>query len=213
MAERLHSDFPILFSFQDQSVLAREALPDIYRKWCEIDLILANLRNDPKQHSNFHLDANVDLVLRLAEQEQFQIFEKHDEFLMGGAGFMQIAMSKFWLFSAYELLRATCDHSRCRSPKDGYCHEQDCLRCSILRLKQELNGYRVHLGKLETESRPHTGVMAEKSHASLVFGIKNGSVGWTTRDLKSGSIKTTTRLDLSNLIIDSLASTFGNTPT
>jgi hypothetical protein len=202
----LNSTFPVLFAMHDIVKAARTDFPDIYNQWCEVDADLANLRNDPLGHSRFHLDANVDLVLRSAEKEQASCKETNGEFLMGGTVFLQISLSKMWLFSTYELLRTTCDHSLCTSDRSrsNYCGQRTCLRCKVLGLKKTLAEFRVPLAKLES-SRGRSDPPPVKGHADLVLGDDNGSVGWKTRTSNSNQQIVTSRLELSDLILEELA--------
>ena len=199
----LNSKFPILFAFHDVVDAARERHSEIYDKWCAIDISLARLRKDTNSNTRFHLDANVDLVLRLAEEEQAECFVKYSEHMMGGSAFFQIALSKMWLFSTFELLRSSCEHSECKpnQGKNYYCKEPDCYRCKVLCVKQNLSTFRVHLGKLETTTR-RGGPSPERGIPELVFGA-NGSIGWRSRDSDNSPVMTS-RLQLSDEILAAL---------
>ena len=203
----LNSKFPILFAFHDVVKMAREQHPEIYEKWCAIDSLFAELRHDTNPHTRFHLDANVDLVLRLAEKEQAECFSELGKPLMGGQAFFQIALSKMWLLSTYELLRVTDEKSPCKgqiSKGNHYCLRSDCLRCEVRQLKKTFNNYRTHLAKLETAKRDRQSPPMEQGIPDLVWDSDKGSIGWKSRDAKSETSIRASRLELSDLLLEKL---------
>jgi hypothetical protein len=197
--------FDFTNSFEDLAAAAREKHQIIYDRWSALDIELAKLRNDAKGHSNFHLDSNWDLILRCIEDEQLKFIEKFGSKRDGGALFLQISLSKMWLFSTYELLRATAGSSSCSTGEIGrnYCKEQNCDRCDVLRTKQELAFFRVPLAKYESQS--NSGAEQQGIHPRLVIKSSDGSIGWRIENHKSKMGNSTlSRLELSNLVLDSL---------
>lgn len=200
-------DYFFTDSFEDLNVQARERYGSIYENWCALDQSLAKLRGDPKGHSYYHLDANWDIILRCVEDEQQEIFTAAGTYRGASTLFLQISLSKWWLFSIYELLRASTAEGLC-SPSlncKGYCKRPDCFNCQVLETKQELNHFRIPAAKFERALVKDSA----NYHSQLVFENEGGSVGWKTENYMSrvNGVDIVSRRELSDFVIERLIRT------
>ncbi|UWQ75795.1 hypothetical protein [Leisingera sp. M658] len=166
---------------------------------------LASVRGDNQGHAFEHLDANVDLILRQLESDQIAALEKFGEHLGGGVMFIQISLSKMWLFSMYEILRETCDFPSCLGAgKSVYCIRKDCLRCRVRNLRDELNPVRTALAKLQPEKAWKASPSKRNYHPSLLLDESSGSFAWKAHSDRRGSCATVSRLEFSNKVLEVL---------
>jgi len=194
-------------TFENMTLQARNSYADTYTQWCSLDRKLAKIRGDAKGHSNFHLDANLDLILRGIEDEQQEIVKCLGENRGGGAFFLQISLSKMWLLSVYEILRASLDTQSIVDTCSAsyFCKNAECFRCSVLAVKQELAHFRVPVAGLE----PANDKANKNFHAQIVVSNDHGSVGWRTPGYlsKNNSSDVVSRRELSDLVLSKLEPT------
>lgn len=196
-------NFPYTIAGQELVERARTDFGPIYQQWVAASKTLAHHRNDPRGHANEHLDANLDLILRGIEQEQALCMTLKGEKFGGGVFFFQIALSKAWLFSVYEIIRQSCE-TRCRSREkpNEYCREDGCIRCQAIRpLRDMLNTHRIPLAKMQPESLPRTAPSITNYLSELEIQNENGSIGWRSHSDRTGKTITTSRLEISDEIL------------
>lgn len=216
-------EYPALRIFQDLIVLAREAYPTHYDHWVEVYDRMRKLREDDFVPNMGHHDANVDLVLRKIEDEQVGCLNEFEQFWDAGPLFLQIAFSRSWILSNYELLRTTVARSNCQSQAsaDEYCNQDECFRCKLQRVKREFSIIRMPLAKFEpADLRNKTPASAVKVthinsqgeklaktypghgkyHGDIMFENKTGALGWSVSKGKSGEPRLMSRRELSDLL-------------
>ncbi|WP_157054150.1 hypothetical protein [Ruegeria sp. 6PALISEP08] len=195
-------EFSTAFSLQRLIENARANHRNIYDKWCEVGTKLAYERNDNFGHAREHLDANFDLILRDLEREQALAIERYGTKFDGGILFLQISLSKMWLFSVYEVIRETCEvPCASRTHNSTYCNQANCFRCNSLKpVRDRLNAFRIPLAKL----RPERTRNQKNVHAEVVIDDEAGSIGWRTYSGRTQAQEISSRLVLSHFTLDTL---------
>ena len=203
----MQSDFSTAIQIQGLLEKSRNTHMGIYDQWCQIGTAFAEFRGDLRGHDFEHLDGNIDLILRMIEADQLMAFQEFEDKFGGGVLFVQIGLSKMWLFSVYEMVRMNCAFKPCegKANKSDYCGEATCLRCKLRLVRDRLSFFRVPLAKLEPERRGQKRPVEQNYRAEMVIDKDNGSVGWRASSLRSKTTETTSRLVLSDFVLDTLA--------
>ncbi|MBB3986329.1 hypothetical protein GGQ68_002668 [Sagittula marina] len=150
-----------------------------------------------------HLDANLDLILRVMESEQKEIINQTGGPMDGGPLFIQLSLSKTWLFAVYEIVRETCDVP-CGGTKNRsvYCRDASCFRCNSLKpVKDILARYRVPLAKLQPMGRD---VRQRNQLPSIAFNNDDGSIAWLTMTASGEPEEKLSRQEISDYILEML---------
>lgn len=224
--------WPALKYLHDLGLVSREAFPQLYDQWVEVYDRMRKLRGDEFVPNMGHHDANIDLILRKCEDEQVGVLDEFGAFMDGGPLFLQIAFSRHWILSSYELLRTTVVHSHCDSnPKDQqYCCKADCFRCKLKDVKKEFSAVRMPLakfepanllGKLDASSikvnhlTPSGDTIAQaypghgRYHGEMLFDKDSGALGWSVSRGKSGEARILGRRELSDLFFQVIPTDLG----
>ncbi|MBU2994672.1 hypothetical protein Q4555_05105 [Octadecabacter sp. 1_MG-2023] len=188
--------------------VARVQQQQVFERWMELDTQLTELRRDRERPSSFRLDAHLDVILRCIEDEQSGFISDQGDIRKGGALWLQISLSKQWLFSTYELFRTTVEKSTCLEGTTGtqFCQPKSkkCPRCNVLRVKQELSSFRIPLAKHEPAGC--NDYKDSNFHSQMMFEKDGGSVGWKNQGYPSkiNDKVVTSRRELSDFVLDAL---------
>ena len=224
--------YPALQHLHDLGLIGREAYPGFYDHWVEIYDRMQKLRGDAFVPNMGHHDANVDLLLRKIEDEQADVLAEWDEFMEGGPFFLQIAFSRYWILSSYELLRTTVARSSCDSSAQNqhFCCREDCFRCKLRNLNQEFSTVRMPLAKFEPADlsrkveastikvnhlQPSGDIFSQaypghgRYHGNMLFDKGSGSLGWSVSRGKTGDARILGRRELSDLFFQVIPTDLG----
>lgn len=200
-------DFPGVLGLEGLVKLGRDRFPEVYLQWRAVGAKLAECRGDPRGHAFEYLDANIDLTLRVIEEEQLKARLNFGKRFDGGGFFAQISLSKMWLFAVYEVVRQTCEqgckHGAIPSRK---CEDASCYCCQTLKpVRNRLNCFRIPLAKLQPEDAQSKRAESKINyHAELVVDEDCGSVGWRAESGRTQTTEVTSRLALSNFVLSAL---------
>lgn len=203
----MSENFATAAALEEILVRARSSQQDTYDRWCSMGAKLATHRGDPTGHAKEHLDGDVDLVLRDLESEQLAAIKGHGIKIDGGAMFLQISLSKMWLFATYETVRLNCAFKPCsRLPsRKEFCNEADCLQCRLKGVRDRLGTFRIPLAKLEPETLPRSYPSIVSYQPELVIDEDNGSMGWRVLSDRTSTTHVESRLALSDLVLNQLS--------
>lgn len=199
------AEFSIALQLEHLLAQVRKDDQGIHGKWVELGARLAEHRSDPKLHAKEHLDGNIDIILRALEANQLLAFQNFGEMINGGSFHMQVSLSKMWLFAIYETVRTNCSFKPCAGQQkiENYCQADDCFRCKLRTVKVRLAFFRMPLAKLEPESGREA-VQQRNYQPEQVIDQDNGSFGWRAISEKSKTTETTSRLLLSDFVLETL---------
>jgi hypothetical protein len=202
------AEFSVALQMERLLAQVRQDDQGVYEKWVEIGKKLAQHRSDPSLHAKEHLDGNVDIILRALEANQLLAFQNFGQMINGGSFHLQVSLSKMWLFAIYETVRTNCSFKPCagQQRESDYCDLDDCFRCKLRTVKDRLSFFRMPLAKLEPESC--RGVVQQKNYQpEQVIDEDNGSFGWRATSEKTKTTEVTSRLLLSDFVLETLLGT------
>jgi hypothetical protein len=221
----IFQDTPFKFSdyLEELGRDARRLNTPLYDHWVKVYDRLSEIRNDHQRARSGHLDANIDLILRCLENEQAEWFKQAGKIRGGGALFLQEFLSRSWILSSYEVLRATPSKVICEHNKDpiqepfieGFC-------CRLCKLKKDFALIRMPLAKfepanfnrkdqepLQVASHDHKTNKIVKTnypghgayHPPMATDQESGSIGWSVYVKKDRSARMVSRRDLSDAFL------------
>jgi hypothetical protein len=88
-------------------VLAYEKHQEIHARWRKVHRTLEGLKINPSPHDAGDMDSYFDCLLRQFEDEQAQALRETGELQTGGRIRFQVQLTRYWLVSTSEMLRAT----------------------------------------------------------------------------------------------------------